>query len=271
MSSVSKHQFGNYMMSEEDFNFGEGSTNYTRFKLYREPTAEEGSSHWESARDVGSLEVAHYPARSHTQMPGPLGDAVHGQPGGTAPGTPPEMTQRGYNEHWARRTALTPSMAEGEGGVVGQIPLFKHVSTHANDTVDLMSVPKESRHMVGTMLGVAGNRAIANTGRPLAAPHSLSPHSQRTVQHLQSAGAVPEGHTFHSNSLDFIAPQSMGTPGGLEGLAAAMPHDNPSEKPIAASEVREGQALSRHVLRQGMRDTRISQHRELKGQGTLFT
>lgn len=269
MTNVSEHQFGNYLMSEEPFNFGEGSTNYTRFKLYREPKPEEGRS-WASARDVGSLEVAHYPARSHTQMPGPLGEPVHGQPGGTAPGTPPELTQRGYNDTWARRQALTPSMAAHEGGVPGQIPLFKHTSAHRSDVVDLMSVPKESRHMVGTMLGVAGNRAVANTGRALGAPHSLSPHSQRTVQHLQGTGAVPEGHTFHSNSLDFIEPTSMGTSGGLEGLVSAMPHDNPTEKPIPATEVRKGQELSRHVLRQGMRDTRISQHRELKGQGSLF-
>ena len=272
---MNKHQFGNYMLTEEDFNFEGGGfdpkvhNSWTRYRMHKEP-----GNPWGGAKETGVLEVMHQPAMSSTRYAGPVGEPTTA----TGPDVKPEHNQ-GWNKRWAERTAVGQSSNRKNqftnvNEVEGQIPLFLHRSTHASDKVDTLIMSREGRVMAPTMLGVAANRATAATGRDLQAPTNLSQHSDRMVGKLKAAGAVPAEHRRSGdfNNLNFVPARDRSIKGGLEGLHSHLTHwaertENvpgaTAEVPVAASEVKRGQRTSRNVLRAG-RSRPVAESEQLK-------
>jgi hypothetical protein len=268
VTSFSEAQFGKHMVTREKFNFAGDSydpkvdTSYTRYQAYAQP-----KDPMSGARHVGMLEVAHHPATSHNLYAGPIGE--HTQSSAMA---------QGWNSKWAGKYSVGSSWNPrnehiNTHDIPGQIPLFLNRSSHARDTVDLMSMAHEGRHMASTLLGVAGDESIAQ-GRHLQAPTNLSVHSERMIGKLKSTGAVPESHTKSvTNSLDFVPAHEHAVSGGLEGLHSSLTHEAKSypatagdtaEEPIAASVARKGQRGVRNVLRAGKpRQIRESQQLRL--------
>lgn len=278
--ALSEHQFGNYMMTEEDFNFEAPTrssagydpavhTHWTRYRMMKE-----ADSPWGGAKEVGTLEVQHKKAWGSTRYAGPVGLPTTA----TGPDVAPEHNQ-GWNKAWAERTAVGQSSnrknaVSNVNEVEGQIPLFLHRSTQASDEVDTLIMSREGRHMAPTMLGVAANRAMATTGKDLGAPTNLSVHSDRMVGKLKAAGAVPEEHQRSGdfNSLNFVPARQHGIKGGLEGLHSHLTHwaertesvpGTTAEVPLPASEAKRGQRTSRNVLKAG-RPRPVQESEQLK-------
>lgn len=228
MADLHDVQFGSYLLSRERHEDPDWSSSpHSRYTLYRKSPAED-PDYPAPAEHVGSMMIKHDIGSSVTRYAGPVGE-----PTTKAPASP-EMATRGFNQRWAGR-------ASRHGG---QIPLFEHKSTRAQDEVDLMTVAKEARHMAPTMLGVAANAALQR-GSELRAPTSLSTHSQRMVDTLKERGAVPSEHKAAWNSLSFEPPHSTGVYGGLEGLHSTLTGD---EKAVPVSEVKKGQRTMRSIL-----------------------
>jgi hypothetical protein len=137
-------------------------------------------------QQVGNLMVTHH--KQHTGIPiYPTDPEKRVGKYDTATRYPEEASWKGHDDLWASQAAVEAGVG-GSGDV--QIPLFRQPITRQRNEVFMLSMSKQHRAMVGTMLGVAGRDAVANTGIGLAPSNNLSEHSMQMVKGLAQRGVV---------------------------------------------------------------------------------
>lgn len=249
--SLSNYQLGKYLFTKEHIEEGGlwGDTPQTSYKMYRSPSEGEEAEEpgWAPARDVGTLTVSHRPP---DMIPSNLLRRRVGNVAGRA-----EMRRPGVFEHMAQGGEMpTPgSDIEAKRVVTGQSWKQRHAPSHE---VELLTVAKESRTMVPTLLALGQRAAKETTGQALRASTDLSRHSQRLVDRLKESGMVPSSHeTEHRNQISFGPALPVGPPGGLEGLYSAMRGarqrwpKQPMEEPIPAVDVERARQEGREMVR----------------------
>jgi len=86
----------------------------------------------------------------------------------------------------------------------GQIPLFKSAQIREpKSMVTHLHGTKNSRVAAMTMLGIAEEHANRERGTSLSPSFSLSPHSQRLVEHLEDLGATRMPFHVDENDLTY--------------------------------------------------------------------
>lgn len=249
--SLSKYQLGKYLFTREHIEEGGlwGDTAQTSYKMYRDPNAGEWAEEpdFAPARDVGTLTVSHRPP---DMIPPNLLRRRVGNVAGRA-----EMRRPGVFEHMAKGGEIPGpgSDIEAKRVVTSKSWKARHAPSHE---VELLTVAKESRTMVPTMLALGQRAAKETTGQDLRASTDLSAHSQRLVDRLKGAGMVPSSHeTEHRNQITFAPPLPVGPPGGLEGLYSAMRGarerwpGQPMEDLIPATDVERARQEGREMVR----------------------
>ena len=242
--ALSKYQLGKYLFTKERIPEGglfSGDDPQTSYKMYREPSEGEWAEEpdYAQASDVGTLTVAHHPRQE----------------------IPPQVTRHVVRNAAAKAEARQPGVldsklagAEGCGRIVASKGWHERYSP--TDIVHLMTVAKESRTMVPTMLALGQRAAKETTGRDLQPSEDLSVHSQRLVDRFKEAGVVPESHSSVRNRIDFLPPIPTGVPGGLEGyLSRIQQHKQrygqmvDMEEPIPLPDVERAKAEGREIVR----------------------
>jgi hypothetical protein len=230
-------QFGGYsMVRKRDF------ADSTHFELHHK------------GMEVGSMSVIHY--KQHT------GDIIYPNDPDKREGRwdiatrePDEASWKGHDETWATNTAIAeghrhPSISEV------QIPLFKQTVRRQNNDIFLMSMARKHRAMAGTMLGVANNDALAQTGIGLSPSSNLSQHSHRLVTKLGARGVLNKAQVPDQpmNDITWEEPRPAR---GASAFDAADYH------PIPHAEMEAGRQTVRNMIRP-------KRHRPDPNQGTLF-
>jgi hypothetical protein len=85
----------------------------------------------------------------------------------------------------------------------GQIPLFVHNETPGVSTAALLEGTKDSRMQAMHVAALADVDTRIREGRGMTPSYSLSPHSQRIVEHLEDKGVTQSPSNISSNQMDF--------------------------------------------------------------------
>ena len=167
-------------------------------------------------------------------------DAMNGVRG---PQAGADYRMESYDEEWAN--------AQAEPGET--IPLFSHDSKKVPAKVDYLRTTKDSRALVGPLLGIA-NREAMNRGEYLTPSEDLSRHSAPMVSRMNKALGTQFADK-QTNDLDF----GMDFPGrpGVESIG----EPDPNAAVISDDEVKKGSTNFRNLLKAGrpVRDAGYSQ------------
>jgi hypothetical protein len=241
--SLGRYQFGKYLFTRAqeaegswwDEESDKPAPSTSTYGMYREPNELEASVYaqgYAPAMDVGSMEVWHHPPAVPLEERRIVGNAAAK----------------------AERRVNPPTYgAEGTGRFVASKSW--HELHSPTDVLAEMHVDKGSRAMTTTMIGMAENAARERTGQSLQPGSSLSPHSQRLVEQMKSAGLVSPSHEYSANQLTFRPAMPVGPMGGIEGLFSDVMHGVESgweetPHPVPASEVEAGRQTGREIIRQ---------------------
>lgn len=173
---------------------------------------------------LAQLDVHHSPASSITQYPRHPSLRELGIPGsglnsavmnGLRPDATGDHRMESYDLAWATRFS-TPA-----GETPGQIPLFKHASRPARDTVDYLRTSKSSRALVGPLLGIAARDSMAH-GRTLIPSDDLSAHSAPLVARV-NRNLGTQFSAEQTNDLRFM-PEGFEPP-ATKGTQTVLPDD----------------------------------------------
>ena len=129
----------------------------------------------------------------------------------------------------------------------GEMPLFSggYTTPASGGKVDSLHVSQGHEHLVGTLLGVASNRAYEISGKFPEPSSNLSPHSSRLVKSMQDRGVV-------GGSAKTDAVNSFNREGGDDVVHGYLsPYHTASSSDVSPARVAAGSKAIRQTIKQG--------------------